>query len=202
MTDKAKKKFEILVFWEKHGLEATMDAFKVKRRTLFLWKKQLREGNTQSHLIPPLIMPNSSQLPPTLRERISVSIQNAQTISEEERAELLESVQTLDEFPEQLRTKLAALFEAEAAQREQMLLQNENDGAVIAQALDEASSFTPEEMQEREDIVTESQSEVEAIASQLHQTVNRLGEEVQEGEDAGEIEKLKGFLQKKPEQNQ
>ena len=44
MSDKAKKKFEILVFWEKHGLEATLDAFKVKRRTLFLWKKQLREG--------------------------------------------------------------------------------------------------------------------------------------------------------------
>ena len=44
MTDKAKKKFEILVFWEKHGLPATMDAFKVKRRTLFLWKRQLKEG--------------------------------------------------------------------------------------------------------------------------------------------------------------
>ncbi len=44
MTDKAKKKFEILVFWEKHGLAATMDAFGVKRRTLFLWKRQLREG--------------------------------------------------------------------------------------------------------------------------------------------------------------
>ena len=35
LTDKAKKKFEILVFWEKHGLQATMDAFHVKRRTLF-----------------------------------------------------------------------------------------------------------------------------------------------------------------------
>ena len=44
MTDKAKKKFAILVFWEKYGLEAAMDAFGVKRRTLFLWKKRLREG--------------------------------------------------------------------------------------------------------------------------------------------------------------
>jgi transposase InsO family protein len=44
MTDKAKKKYEILVFWEKHGLQATMDAFTVKRRTLFLWKRQLRRG--------------------------------------------------------------------------------------------------------------------------------------------------------------
>jgi len=45
MTDKARKKFEILVFWEKHGLPATMDAFKVSRRTLFLWKRQLRNGH-------------------------------------------------------------------------------------------------------------------------------------------------------------
>ena len=44
MTAKAKRKFAILVFWEKHGLEATLDAFKVKRRTLFLWKRQLKEG--------------------------------------------------------------------------------------------------------------------------------------------------------------
>lgn len=45
LTDNARRKFEILVFWEKHGLGATMDAFKVGRRTLFLWKKQLREGH-------------------------------------------------------------------------------------------------------------------------------------------------------------
>jgi len=45
MTDKAKKKFEILVFWEKHGLGATIDAFKVSRRTLFLWRRQLKEGH-------------------------------------------------------------------------------------------------------------------------------------------------------------
>ncbi|MFH0770382.1 MAG: integrase core domain-containing protein [Candidatus Peregrinibacteria bacterium] len=44
VTDKARKKYEILVFWEKHGLSATMDAFGVRRRTLFLWKEQLREG--------------------------------------------------------------------------------------------------------------------------------------------------------------
>ena len=45
MTGKAKKKFEVLVFWEKHGLPATLDAFKVSRRTLFLWKGQLRAGH-------------------------------------------------------------------------------------------------------------------------------------------------------------
>ena len=33
------------MFWEKYGLEATMEAFKVKRRTLYNWRKQLSEGN-------------------------------------------------------------------------------------------------------------------------------------------------------------
>lgn len=65
MTPKAKKKFEVLVFWEKHGLEATMDAFQVKRRTLFLWKKQLREGQGK-----PTALEERSRVP--LRRRIRV----------------------------------------------------------------------------------------------------------------------------------
>ena len=36
----------MLAFWEKHGTEATEEAFKVKRRTLFNWQKSLRyEGS-------------------------------------------------------------------------------------------------------------------------------------------------------------
>lgn len=31
VSDKAKKKAQILIFWEKHGLSATIDAFGVKR---------------------------------------------------------------------------------------------------------------------------------------------------------------------------
>lgn len=45
ITDKALHKARVLVFWEKHGLNATLDAFKVKRRTLFLWKKQFIQGD-------------------------------------------------------------------------------------------------------------------------------------------------------------
>ena len=45
ITNKAKHKAKILSFWKRHGLEATLDAFPVKRPTLFLWKKKLREGN-------------------------------------------------------------------------------------------------------------------------------------------------------------
>tara|TARA_Y100000310_G_scaffold336654_1_gene421777 strand:+ start:5186 stop:6187 length:1002 start_codon:yes stop_codon:yes gene_type:complete len=44
VTAKAAQKYEVLIFWEKYGLQATMDAFKVSRRTLFLWKKLLRDG--------------------------------------------------------------------------------------------------------------------------------------------------------------
>ncbi len=44
LTDKAKYKVKVLVFWEKHGLEATMDAFPHKRSTLYLWKKKLKES--------------------------------------------------------------------------------------------------------------------------------------------------------------
>lgn len=44
LTLKAKYKARVLVFWEKHGLKATIDAFSVKRSTLFLWKKQLQDN--------------------------------------------------------------------------------------------------------------------------------------------------------------
>ena len=44
LTEKAKYKARVLVFWEKHGLVATIDAFPVKRPTLFLWKKKLKDN--------------------------------------------------------------------------------------------------------------------------------------------------------------
>lgn len=44
ITKQARKKTKILVFWEKHGLEATLEAFEVKRRTLFHWKNKWNKG--------------------------------------------------------------------------------------------------------------------------------------------------------------
>jgi transposase InsO family protein len=38
------EKLKILSFWERHGLAATLEAFGVKRRTLFLWKKHYKES--------------------------------------------------------------------------------------------------------------------------------------------------------------
>lgn len=44
LTEKAKFKAKVLIFWEKHSLEATFDAFPAKRSALFNWKKQWVEN--------------------------------------------------------------------------------------------------------------------------------------------------------------
>lgn len=44
ITEKALYKARVLAFWEKHGLIATIEAFELKRRTLFVWKKKLKVG--------------------------------------------------------------------------------------------------------------------------------------------------------------
>ncbi|MFY9462725.1 MAG: integrase core domain-containing protein [Candidatus Sungiibacteriota bacterium] len=51
ITPKALRKAHILVFWEKHGLRATLDAFPVKRATLFLWKKQFIAGGKKAEAL-------------------------------------------------------------------------------------------------------------------------------------------------------
>jgi transposase-like protein len=44
MTPKdAQRRLQILRFWERYGLQATRDAFGVSRRTLYRWKKALRD---------------------------------------------------------------------------------------------------------------------------------------------------------------
>ena len=40
----AKHRHKALIFWERHGIEATMDAFDVGRRTLYNWKGKLSTG--------------------------------------------------------------------------------------------------------------------------------------------------------------
>ena len=44
ITEQAKQRIRILAFWEKHGLEATNEAFGVSRPTLFRWQKKLADG--------------------------------------------------------------------------------------------------------------------------------------------------------------
>ena len=45
ITEKALTKAKALVFWEKYGIDATIEAFGIKRRTLFLWKSDFIKGN-------------------------------------------------------------------------------------------------------------------------------------------------------------
>ncbi|MBI2450366.1 MAG: hypothetical protein HYV47_02395 [Candidatus Nealsonbacteria bacterium] len=43
ITEKAKYKAKVLVFWEKHGLEATMDAFPEKSRLSFSGRRNSKK---------------------------------------------------------------------------------------------------------------------------------------------------------------
>lgn len=65
VTDKAKERQKILIFWEKHGLEATLDAFPVKRRTLFTWKARFKAEQGK-----PEGLNAKSRAPQTKRKRI------------------------------------------------------------------------------------------------------------------------------------
>jgi len=44
VSEIAAQRLKILTFWDKHGLAATLDAFGVSRRTLYLWKAAYRQG--------------------------------------------------------------------------------------------------------------------------------------------------------------
>jgi len=43
ITEQAKERVRILAFWEKHGNEATKEAFSISTRTLFRWQKALKK---------------------------------------------------------------------------------------------------------------------------------------------------------------
>ena len=66
VTEKAKYKLKVLAFWEKYGLQAATDAYNVKRRTLYLWKKQFIEGNKKIESLN-----EKSKKPKNLRKRIT-----------------------------------------------------------------------------------------------------------------------------------
>ncbi len=65
ITKEAKKRYEILVFWETHGMAAAVDAFKVKKRTLFNWKQKLKQGGGKVESLNP-----GSRVPHTKRKRL------------------------------------------------------------------------------------------------------------------------------------
>lgn len=64
ITETAKRRQKILIHWEKHGLESTIDAFAVLRRTLFNWKRALKEGKGKVEALNP-----KSRRPKVTRKR-------------------------------------------------------------------------------------------------------------------------------------
>ena len=44
ITEKALKKAKMVIFSEKHGHKIALEAFSIKSRTLYHWKKQWKEG--------------------------------------------------------------------------------------------------------------------------------------------------------------
>ncbi len=65
LSEKAQYRHRVLRFWEKYGREATMEAFKVKRRTLYQWRKQLTEGGGN-----PEALNEKSRAPRVRRKRL------------------------------------------------------------------------------------------------------------------------------------
>lgn len=65
ITAKAKQKAKILVFWEKHGLEAALDAFPFKKSALYLWKQQWEGGGKKIEALN-----EKSKAPQTKRKRL------------------------------------------------------------------------------------------------------------------------------------
>ena len=64
ISEAAQRKLRILIFWEKYGLEATIDAYEVKKRTLYDWKKKLRTGDGK-----PEVLNDKSRAPKRKRKR-------------------------------------------------------------------------------------------------------------------------------------
>lgn len=53
ISETAKHRTKILTFWKKHGTEAVEEAYGIKRRTLYLWQKNLKDGNGKLEALNP-----------------------------------------------------------------------------------------------------------------------------------------------------
>ena len=49
----ADERYKILLFWQRHGLGATQEAYGVARRTLYAWRAQLAAGGGKPHRLTP-----------------------------------------------------------------------------------------------------------------------------------------------------
>ena len=64
VTEKAKHKLKVLIFWQKYGLEAAMSAYEVSERTLYVWQAKLRASKGR-----PEALNDQSRKPKAIRQR-------------------------------------------------------------------------------------------------------------------------------------
>jgi len=64
ITKSAKKRFQILMFWKKHGLRATKDAYQIGKSTLYDWWNIYQSNNCDIQALNP-----KSQAPHHRRQR-------------------------------------------------------------------------------------------------------------------------------------
>jgi len=65
IQDEAQRKVKIITFFEKHGLNATLDAFNVSKSSIYLWRQILKENNGKMEALN-----NKSRRPHRIRKRI------------------------------------------------------------------------------------------------------------------------------------
>lgn len=53
ITKTAQNRYKIIIHWNKHGIESTIDAFSISRRTLFYWKGLLDKGGGKIEALNP-----------------------------------------------------------------------------------------------------------------------------------------------------
>ena len=53
ISKEANRRYKIVLFYEKFGLEATLEAFEISKRTLYRYKSLLKKGNNKIEALEP-----------------------------------------------------------------------------------------------------------------------------------------------------
>ncbi len=65
ITEEAKRRYKILIHWDKYGIDSTKDAFNVSERTLWYWRKKLNDSNGKIESLNP-----NKRIPKNKRKRV------------------------------------------------------------------------------------------------------------------------------------
>jgi len=94
IKQEAQRRARILTFWQNYGLEATMEAFNIKERTLYYWKASLKAGKGKLESLNPKskspINKRKRIIPETIKEYIINQRNEHYRLGKEKLATLLE----------------------------------------------------------------------------------------------------------------